>query len=61
MSLTFRPSLQDLMPITINKSLPSIDSHLGLVLEIDGCMCMLVDTGATMNTGNKKYHLRAMS
>ena len=49
------------MRITINNSLPSINSHLGLILVVEDCTCMRVDTSAMMNTGNRDYHLWTMS
>ena len=52
---------QKLMPIQINNYLPSIYLHLGLIEDEENKMRMLLDTGATMNSGNLNYHLWVMS
>ena len=49
------------MPININNSLPSVNIQLGLAMEEDNGMRMLVDTGVAMNSGYSDYHLRVMS
>ena len=49
------------MPIQINNYLPSIYLHLGLIEDEENKMRMLLDTGATMNSGNLNYHLWVMS
>ena len=59
-SLIFR-LLKKTMPISINNSLPSLSFLLGLTMEADNGMRMLVDTGAAMNSGYLDYHLWVMS
>ena len=54
-------SKQKPMPISINNSLPSVSILLGLTMEADNGMRMLVDTGAAMNSGHLDYHLWVMS
>ena len=49
------------MPISINNSLPSVSFLLGLTMEADNGMRMLVDTGVAMNSGYLDYHLWVMS
>ena len=49
------------MPISINNSLPSVQLHVGTIASNENKLRMLVDTGATMNTGNKDYHQWVMS
>ena len=49
------------IPISINNSLPSIYLNIGLIMENENKTRMIVDTSATMNTGNKDYHLWVMS
>ena len=49
------------MPILINNSLPSGYLHLGSVENEENERRMLLDTGATMNSGNLTYHLWVMS
>ena len=48
------------MPISINNSLPSVSILLGLTREADNGVRMLVDTGASMNSGYLDYHLWVM-
>lgn len=52
---------QNPMPITITNPLPYINFHLELILEVDDYMCMLVDSSAAMNIGNKDYYWWLMS
>ena len=47
---------QKLMPISIDKSLPSVHLSISLIVDEENKMRMLVDTSATMNTGNLDYH-----
>ena len=47
--------------ITMNSSISSINFHLGLILEVEDCMCMIVYIIIAMNTSNKDYHLWVMS
>ena len=49
------------MHITMNNSLPSINFHIGLVLEVEDYMHKLVDTGVVMNDVNNNYQLWLMS
>ena len=49
------------MSISINNSSPSSNLHLGLLEDDENKMRMLVDTGATMNSGNLTCHLWVMS
>ena len=49
------------MPISINNSLPSVSILLGLMMEADDGMRMLVDTGAAINSGHLDYHLWVMT
>ena len=49
------------MYITMNNSLPSINFHIRLVLEVEDYMHKLVDTGVVMNDGNNNYHLWLIS
>ena len=49
------------IPIAINNSLPSIRMLIGLLSDDENNMSILVDTGETMNTGNKTYHQWVMS
>ena len=54
-------SPQKTMLIILNNSLISINFHLGLKLEVEDDMRSLVNTGATVNTGNKDYHVSVIS
>ena len=45
------------IPISISNSLPSISFQLGLKINEDNRMRMLVDTETAMNSGNKDCHL----
>ena len=49
------------MHITMNNSLPLINFHIGLVLEVEDYMHKLVDTGVVMNDVNNNYQLWLMS
>ena len=49
------------MPIAINNSLPSINMLIGILVDDQNRMSMLVDTGSAMNTGDKTYHQWVMS
>ena len=55
------PSTQNSMPIPINNSLSSIYPHLGSVEDEENNMCMLLDTGDTVNSDSLTYHLWVMS
>ena len=44
------------MPITINNSLPSVNMLIGILVDDENKMSILVDTGATMNIGDNTYH-----
>ena len=39
------------MPISVNNSLPSVNTQLDLKIEEDNGMCMLVDTGGSNELG----------
>ena len=54
-------SKQKSMPISINNSLPSVNILLGLTMEPNNGMRMLVDTGAAINSGHLDYHLWVVS
>ena len=54
-------SPQKPLHITINNSTSSINIHLGLIIEVEDCMCMIVYINIAMNTSNKDYHLWVMS
>ena len=54
-------SPQKPMHITMNNSLPLINFHIGLVLEVEDYMHKLVDTGVVMNDVNNNYQLWLMS
>ena len=58
--LIFR-HLKKTMPISINNSLPSVNFLLGLTMEADNGMRILVDTGTAINSGYLDYHLWVMS
>ena len=60
-SLNFYSFLQNPIYITINNSLSSINFHLGLILEVDDYVRMIVDSSATMKTGNKDCHSGVIS
>ena len=49
------------MPISINNSLPSIYLNIGLLVDKENKIRMLVNTGTAMNTGNLDYHKWVMS
>ena len=49
------------MPISINNALPSIHLTIGLIIDEENKMCMLVDTGAIMNTDNLDCHKWVMT
>ena len=49
------------MPVPINNSLPSVCLHLSSVEDEENKIRMLLDTGATMNSGNLTYRLWVMS
>ena len=49
------------MPISINNSLPSVHLNVGLLVDEENKMRMLLDTSAAMNTGNLAYHQWVMS
>ena len=49
------------MPITINNSLPSVNMLIGILVDDENKMSILVDTGATMNIGDNTYHQWVMS
>ena len=44
------------MSISINNSLPSVHLIVGLIADFENKMKITVDSGTTMNTGNKGYH-----
>ena len=48
------------MPIQINNKLPCVDVCLGKTETKELWMRMRVDSGAAMNSGNKRYHQQAM-
>ena len=52
---------QKSMPISINNSFPSVHMNIGLLVDEENKMRMLVDTSAAMNTGNLDYHKWVMS
>ena len=45
------------MPISINNSILSINLRIGNPEDDETRIRILVDTGATINTGNLQYHL----
>ena len=49
------------MHISINNSLPSVHLNIGLLVNEQNKIRMLVDTGAAMNAGNLDYHKWVMS
>ena len=49
------------MPISINISLSSVHLNIGLLVDEENKIRMLVDTSAAMNTGNLDYHKWLMS
>ena len=54
-------SLRNPMSITINNYLISIHFPLGGKIDDDNRVRMLVNTGATMNSGHLNYHLWVIS
>ena len=49
------------MSISIKNVLPSVCLNIGLIIDNENKMRMLVDTSASMNTGNAYYHLWVIS
>ena len=49
------------MPITINNFFPQLILYLVLILEVEKCIRVLVDAGATTNADNMDYHVWVMS
>ena len=49
------------MPISINNNLPCIDFRAGNGAHHSLSLCMLVDSGAAINTGHLAYHLSVMA
>ena len=49
------------IPIAINSFLPFASLHLDIPKDDKNRMWILVDTRATMNTGNLQYHIWVMS
>ena len=53
-------STQNVIFTIINNYFRSIQFHLGLEKDDESCMWTLINTEATMNTGNKNYHLQVI-